>query len=89
MCEPFIFPAQATQVFFSDDPGKAGWKVVLQKELRARHKVADTSNVFITTTVETTTLTAPRHVPPPPTIPSLNGAMTLSTEEHLLVSANY
>jgi hypothetical protein len=77
MCEPFIFPAQATQVFFSDDPGKAGWKVVL------------TSDVFITTTVETTALTAPRHVPLLPTVPTLNGAMTLSIEEHLLASANF
>jgi hypothetical protein len=29
MSEPFIFLSQATQVFFSDDPSKAGWKVVL------------------------------------------------------------
>jgi hypothetical protein len=89
MCEPFIFPAQATQVFFSDDPRKVGWKVVLRKEPRARRKVVDTSDVFITTTVETTALTAPRHVPLLPTVPTLNGAMTLSIEEHLLASANF
>jgi hypothetical protein len=56
MCDPFIFPSQATQVFFSDDPGKAGWKVVLRKEPRARQEVADTSDVFISTSVETSAL---------------------------------
>jgi hypothetical protein len=89
MSEPFIFPAQAIQVFFSDDPQKPGWKVVLQKEPRARREVADTSDVFITTRVETTALTAPTHVPPPAAVPSLDGAVTLSAEEHLLASANY
>jgi hypothetical protein len=63
--------------------------VVLRKELRARREVADTSDVFITTTVETTALTAPVHVPPPPAVPSLDGAITLSPEEHLLASTNY
>jgi hypothetical protein len=52
MCDPFIFPNQATQVFFSDDPGKAGWKVVLRKEPQARREVADTSDVFISTLVK-------------------------------------
>jgi hypothetical protein len=81
--KPFIFPSQATQVFLSDDPGKAGWKVVLHKEPRARREVANTSDVFITTAVETTTLTAPF------TVLSLDGAITLSTEKHLLASAKY
>jgi hypothetical protein len=41
------------------------------------------------TRVETTALTAPVHVPPPAAVPSLDGAVTLSAEEHLLASANY
>jgi hypothetical protein len=89
MCDPFIFPNQATQVFFSDDLGKVGWKVVLWKEPRARREVADTSDVFISTSVETSALTAPAHIPPPPTIPSLDGTITLSVEENLLASASY
>jgi hypothetical protein len=63
--------------------------VVLQKELQARRDVADTSDVFITTRVETTALTAPVHVPPPAAVPSLDGAVILSVEEHLLASASY
>jgi hypothetical protein len=62
MLEPFIFLSQATQVFFSDDPRKPGWKVILSNAPRAKREVADTSNVFITTSVETTGLTAPAHV---------------------------
>jgi hypothetical protein len=89
MSDPFIFPSQATQVFFSEDPQRVGWKVVLQKEPRARREVADTSDVFITTTVETAGLTAPAHVPAPPATPCLDGATTLSIEENLLASAGY
>jgi hypothetical protein len=89
MSELFIFPSQATQVFFSDDTGKASWKVVLRKEPRARREVADTSDVFITTTVETAGLTAPADVPPPPTTASLDGAVILFAEKHLLSYAHY
>jgi hypothetical protein len=84
MSDPFIFPSQGTQVFFSDDPEKAGWKVVLRKEPRARREVVDTSDVFITTSMETSGLTAPAHIPEPPSVASLDGTVTLSIEEHLL-----
>jgi hypothetical protein len=89
MSDPFIFPSQGTQVFFSDDPEKAGWKVVLRKEPCARLEVVDTSDVFITTSVETSGLTAPAHIPEPPSVAFLDGAVTLSVEEHLLASARY
>ena len=36
MSEPFIFPSQATQVFFFNDMSKPGWKVVLRKEARSK-----------------------------------------------------
>jgi hypothetical protein len=60
MSDPFIFAAQATQVFYSDDPQKPGWKVVLRKEPRAKRQVAENADAFITTSVETPGLTA-RH----------------------------
>ena len=89
MSEPFIFPSQATQVFFSDVPTKPGWKVVLQKEARAKREVLDTSDVFISTTVETRGLTAPQSIPTPPQVASLIGAQELSEEENLLAHATY
>ena len=89
MLEPFIFSSQATQVFFSDVPSKPGWKVVLQKEARAKREVVDTSNVFITTTKETPGLTAPRVRVRPPETPSLVGAVELSVQDNLLAHAQY
>jgi hypothetical protein len=50
--EPFIFPSQVTQVFFSNDLKKSGWKVVLWKEVQSRREVAELENVFITTIME-------------------------------------
>jgi hypothetical protein len=76
MSDPFIFPNQGIQV-------------VLHKEPRARREVVDTSDVFITTSVETSGLTAPAHIPEPPLVASLDGAITPSVEEHLLASARY
>ena len=89
MSDPFIFSSQATQVFFSNIPSKLGWKVVLQKQAHLRREVLDTSDVFITTTVKTPSLTAPRAIARPPTIPSLIGAVELSKEDNLLAHAQY
>ena len=86
---PFIFSSQATQVFFFDIPSKPGWKVVLQNQARARREVLDTSDVFITTTVETPSLTTPGAIARPPAIPSLIGVVELSAEDNLLAHAQY
>jgi hypothetical protein len=57
--------------------------------MRARQEVVDTSDVFITTSIETIDLTTPTHVPEPSTDASVIGAITLTVEEHLLASARY
>jgi len=44
LAEPFIFPSQATQVFFSDVVDRPKWKVVLRKEARAKREVVDTAD---------------------------------------------
>jgi len=84
MFEPFIFSSQATQVFFFHVPKKPGWKIVLQKEARAKREVLDSVDVFISTTIETTGLTAPEVVPTPSQLPSLIGAIKLSPQDNLL-----
>jgi hypothetical protein len=89
MAVPFIFPIQATQVFFSDLRNKPGLKVVLRKEARSKREVVDTLDVFITTTSEALGLSIPAEVPPPPPLVSLVGAIELSAEENLLASATY
>lgn len=89
MVEPFIFPSQATQVFFSDVVEKPGWKVVLRKEARAKREVVETTDAFITTTVESAGLTAPRRMPMPTETVNLVGAIELSVEENLLAHEEY
>lgn len=88
LLEPFIFPSQATQVFFSDVEGRPGWKVVLQKEARARREVVDTVDAFISTRVESTGLRAPHTFPAAVDAINLVGALEL-TEENLLAHGEY
>ena len=85
LAEPFIFPSQATQVFFSN----VGWKVVLRKEARARREVLDTADAFISTIVETPGLSAPRNLQNRTKIVNLVGAIELSVEENLLANKEY
>lgn len=87
--DPFIFPSQATQVFYSNDMKKDGWKVVLRSDVRASREVVDTSDVFITTTVEASGMTAPSSVPPLPESASLVGAVELSAEDNVLAGATF
>jgi hypothetical protein len=89
LAEPFIFLSQAMQVFFSDVLEKPGWRVVLRKEARARREVVDTSDAFISTTVQTNGLHAPEVIPRPPNIASLLGAIELSAEDTRLASVEY
>ena len=89
MSEPFIFPSQATQVFFSNDMRKPGWKVVLRKEARSKREEQDTSDVFITTSLEVEGMSAPERVPPPPSNVSLVGAIELSDKDNLLAIAKF
>jgi hypothetical protein len=89
MSEPFIFPSQATQVFFSNDLNKPGWKVVLRKEARSKREEQDLANVFITTSSEVEGMSAPERVPPPPSATSLVGAIELSDVDNLLAIARF
>ncbi len=87
--EPFIFPSQVIQVFFSNNLKKLGWKVVLWKEAHSRREVAELEDVFITTTMEPNGLSAPMGLPPPPSTPSLIGAIMFFEKKNLLTSAKF
>ena len=89
MSEPFIFPSQATQVFFSNDVRKPGWKVVLRKEARSRREEQDTSDVFITTRLEVEGMSPPERKPPPPITVSLVGAIELSDKDNMLATTKF
>jgi hypothetical protein len=92
LSDPFMFVSQTTQVFYSDVPSKPGWKVVLRKdskEARARREVLENADVFIMTSVESSGLTAPDRIPPPPTMACLVGAIHLTAQEQVLAMAPY
>lgn len=89
MENPFIFPSQATQVLFSKNVEKPGWKVVLQKEARARQEVVDKTDAFISTTIESTGMIPPQTLPRPRQAVNLVGAIELSEEDNLIVLAHY
>ena len=89
MLDPFIFPSQATQVFFSDVAGRPSWRVVLRKEARARREVVDTVDAFISTRVESTGLRAPNTFLDATHVVNLVGAIELTDEENLLAHGGY
>jgi hypothetical protein len=57
--------------------------------IRSRREVVDTSNVFITTTIEASGLIALEDVSTLSLIVSLEGAIELSAKEHLLATAKF
>jgi hypothetical protein len=89
MLDPFIFPSQATQVFWSDEVRKPGWKVVLAKEARSQIHEQSTQDVFMTTTEETDGMQLANHMPPPPSTTSLVGAIELYDSDNLLALAKF
>ena len=89
LVDPFIFPNQATQAFFSDVVEKPGCKVVLRKEARARHEVVDKVDAFISTSMESAGMIAPQTLPSPPSVMNLVGAIELSEEDNLLAHDHY
>ena len=89
MLEPFIFPSQVTQVFWSDEVRKPGWRVVLAKEARSQRHQQSTTDVFMTTTEEARGMQLVNHVPPPPTTTSLVGAIELSALDNSLALAKF
>jgi hypothetical protein len=89
MLDPFIFPSQATQVFWLDEVRKPGWKVVLAKEARSQRHEQSTQDVFMTTIEETDGIQLANHVSLPPTTTSLVGVIELSNSDNSLALAKF
>ena len=89
MSEPFIFSSQATQVFWSEEVGRPGWKVVLAKEARARRHEQCTTDVFITVGTQVDGIDTTDRLNPSPTTVSLVGAIELKDSENLLTLAKF
>ena len=84
IAEPFIFPSQATLVFFYDAIERPGWKIVLCKEARVKREVVEIIDAFITTTGQFSRLIASHQVLLPSQAMNLVGAIELIIEENLL-----
>ena len=89
MSDPFIFPSQATQVFWSKEVGRPGWKVVLAKEARAKRQEQCTTDVFITRGTQVDGMDSVDRLQLLPTTVSLVGAIELSNSENLLALARF
>ena len=89
MSDPFIFPSQATQVFWSEEVGRPGWRVVLAKEPRARRHEQSTTDVFIASGNQVDGDYIVDRMHQSPTTVSLVGAIELSDSENLLALASF
>jgi hypothetical protein len=82
--EPFVFPSQVQQVFYSDDSSNPWWKVILHKEPWSKRMFLNTYGEYISTKKYGSVLDAWGAMPNAPTIPSNVGAILLFWEESLL-----
>jgi hypothetical protein len=89
MSDPFIFPSQATQVFWSKEVGRPGWRVVLAKEARAKRHEQCTTDVFIARGTQIDGMDSADRLQLLPTTVSLVGAIELSDSENLLALARF
>lgn len=92
--QPFIFPWQVQQIFFSDAPelNKAkgdNWKVILHKEPRERRVQASYTNAPNLGELSVIGMNLLDSDPLPTPQPSLVGAIVLSTKEMVIARTNY
>lgn len=85
--DPFVFPSQCTQVFFSDDdlrPAGSQWKVIMRKEARSRRTVEEDDDIFISTNVSTGGVVHSGALRNPPNEPDLAGAIVLNDVDNAI-----
>jgi hypothetical protein len=68
--EPFVFPSQVQQVFYSNYSSNPWWKVILHKEPQSKHVFLNTYGEYISTNEYGNVLDAWRAMSNAPTIPS-------------------
>ena len=90
--DPFVFPSQCTQVFYSDDdlqPRGSQCKVVLRKEAKSRRKLEEDDDIFILTNVQSVGDVPSHTFRPPPTEPELLGAIVLNDADNALALQSF
>lgn len=90
--DPYVFPSQCSQVFFSDDdlrPEGTEWKVILRKEARSRRKVEEDDDVFINSAVMSAGAVPSSTFANPPTEPDLTGAIVLNETDNAIALQSF
>jgi hypothetical protein len=82
--EPFVFPSQVQQVFYSNDSFNPWWKVILHKEPWSKCMFLNTYGEYISTNEYGSVLDARGAMSNAPTIPNNVGVILFSREESLL-----
>ena len=87
--DPFVFPEQCTQVFFSEERRRPGWQVVMRKDSRSRRVVQVLEDEeIITTSAEAPGLASPL-VSNIPCNATAGVATELTDDENRLAIADY
>ncbi len=84
--EPFVFPSQVQQCFYTNDFYNPWWKVILHKEPWNECVFLDTYGEYISTNEYGSVLDTWSAMPNAPTTPSNVGAILLSKEGSLLLN---
>ncbi len=84
--EPFVFPSQVQQLFYSNDSFNPWWKIILHKESWSKRMFLNTYGEYISTNEYGSVLDAWKAMPNAPTTPSIVGAILLSREKSLLLN---
>ncbi len=84
--EPFVFPSQVQQVFYSYDSCNPWWNVILHKEPQSKCIFLNTYGEYISTNEYGNVLDARGAMPNAPTTPSNVGAILISREESLFLN---
>ena len=90
--DPYVFPSQCSQVYFSDDDLRqplSQWKVVLGKEARSRRKIEENDGIFMTTYVENAGSVPSSSFAIPPELPDLTGAIVLNDADNALALQSF
>jgi len=82
--EPFVFPSQVQQVFYSNDSFNPWWKVIFHKEPWNKCMFLNSYGKYISTNEYGSVLDARGTMSNAPTIPNNVGVILLSRDESLL-----
>jgi hypothetical protein len=83
--EPYVFPAQVQQVFYTHEPNTPWWKIVLHKEPRSKHVVVENNEEINILVDNVNDIEAPLQILEAPINTTFVGAIELTGVDAILV----